>query len=93
MSVVSSVRSVRAAPRFVILTYDEPATPIDVDELIAGAQERARQAVAQGIADLEEAVANAEEWSNGNRWDGAHTVIPKRALLAGMLEHLRSASA
>lgn len=58
------------------------------EEIIALARARADADVAQGIIDLEAAIAVAPEWERH-----ARTVVPAKALLEGMLEHLRESYA
>jgi hypothetical protein len=47
---------------------------------------------ARGLADLEQLVELAPEWADATRADGRTTSVePRRAMLAGMLAHLRGA--
>lgn len=60
-------------------------------ELIASAEARARLAVERGRDDLARELAHAEEWKPSHRPDGKPCVVPQRAMLAGMLQHLDAA--
>lgn len=62
--------------------------------IIAAAIARADADVAQGITDLEAAIADAPEWDHTTHLGGTRPVaIPVRSKLVGMLDHLRSAYA
>lgn len=64
------------------------------DIIIERACRRADDDVALGIANLERAASRADEWKHTTHQGARHPVaIPERAMLTGMLNHLRQAFA
>lgn len=62
----------------------------DHNAIIAAACARADADVAQGIDDLEAAIAAAPEWDHTTHQGASRpSAVPVRAQLAGMLAHLR----
>jgi hypothetical protein len=65
----------------------------DHTEIIAAANARADADVAQGIRDLEQSVATSPEYKVGSDPSGKRLLSPARAMLVGMLGHLRTSYA